>query len=312
VSNFTALLASGLAEGAIAALAAVGFLLTYKATGVVNFAQGSLITFSAYIAIWATQGGGIFGWGALGLIPGYIVTIAIMFAVGVILERLAYAPLRGRSVHVVVIATLGASIVLIAFIGLWQGTTPRYLGSPVSPTELGIEGSLIHIFGANIEWQRGVIVIVTAIVVIALIVLFQKTQFGRQLRATAADRNTARLCGVPVNMLSMLEFGMSAALAGVAGVLFAPLGAVDLNFGFTVMLLGFAAAVLGGFGSIGGVVAGGIAIGLTEQLFGGWFLTDVVGTDLTNYKHIFPFVLMILVIALRPQGLFGRAQARRL
>jgi branched-chain amino acid transport system permease protein len=149
-----------------------------------------------------------------------------------------------------------------------------------------------------------VIVIFTGIIVVVLIALFQRTQFGRQLRATAADRNTARLCGVPVNMLSMLAFGMSAALAGLAGVLFAPLGAVDLNFGFQVMLLGFAAAVLGGFGSIGGVVAGGIAIGLTEQLFGGYVLSD--------YKHIFPFVLMLAVIAVRPQGLFGRATARRL
>ncbi len=304
MANFTALLASGLAEGAIAALAAVGFLLTYKATGVVNFAQGALITLGAYIAIYATQGGGIMGWGALGLIPGYIVTIAIMFVIGVIIERLAYAPLRGRSVHVVVIATLGASIVLIAFIGLWQGSTPKYLGSPVSPTELGIEGSLVHIFGANIEWQRLMIMGVTAIVVIVIIALFQHTQFGRQLRATAADRDTARLCGVPVNLLSMLAFGMSAALAGLAGVLLGPLGAVDLNFGFTVMLLGFAAAVLGGFGSIGGVVAGGIAIGLVEQVLGGYVLRD--------YKHVFPFVLMLIVIAVRPQGLFGRATARRL
>jgi branched-chain amino acid transport system permease protein len=304
MSNFTALFASGLAEGAIAALAAVGFLLTYKATGVVNFAQGALITFAAYIAIWITQGGGMFGWGAMGLIPGYILTIALMFGVGVILERVAYAPLRGRSIHVVVIATLGASIVLIAFIGLWQGSTPKYLGSPVSPTELGVDASLIHVFGAVIEWQRALIVIFTAIIVVALIVLFQRTQFGRQLRATATDRNTARLCGVPVNMLSMLAFGMSAALAGLAGVLFAPLGAVDLNFGFQVMLLGFAAAVLGGFGSIGGVVAGGIAIGLTEQLLGGYVFSD--------YKHIFPFVLMLVVIAVRPQGLFGRATARRL
>ena len=304
MGKFTALLASGLAEGAIAALAAVGFLLTYKATGVVNFAQGALITLGAYIAIWATQGGGILGWGALGLIPGYIVTIALMFVVGVIIERLAYAPLRGRSVHVVVIATLGASIVVIAFIGLWQGSTPKFLDSPVSATQLGIDSSLVHIFGANIEWQRILIVIVTGIVVIGIVLLFDKTQFGRQLRATAADRNTARLCGVPVNLLSMLAFGMSAALAGLAGVLLGPLGAVDLNFGFNVMLLGFAAAVLGGFGSIGGVVAGGIAIGLTEQLLGGYVLSD--------YKQTFPFVLMLMVIALRPQGLFGRPAARRL
>ena len=202
------------------------------------------------------------------------------------------------------IATLGASIVLIAFIGLWQGSTPKFLGSPVSANELGIDASLIHLFGANIEWQRGMILIVTAVVVIAIILLFQHTQFGRQLRATAADRDTARLCGVPVNLLSMLAFGMSAALAGLAGVLLGPLGAVDLNFGFSVMLLGFAAAVLGGFGSIGGVVAGGIAIGLTEQLLGGYVLRD--------YKATFPFVLMLIVIAVRPQGLFGRATARRL
>lgn len=297
MSNFTALLASGLAEGAIAALAAVGFLLTYKATGVVNFAQGTLITLGAYIAIWVTQGGGMFGWGALGLVPGYIVTVAIMFAVGVLIERTAYAPLRGRSIHVVVIATLGASIVVVAFIGLWQGSTPRFLGSPVS-------GDIVTVFDAPIDVQRLLIMGVTAVIVTAIIVLFQFTQFGRQLRATAADRDTARLCGVPVNMLSMVAFGLSAALAGLAGVLLGPLQAVDLNFGFQVMLLGFAAAVLGGFGSIGGVVAGGIAIGLIEQLLGGYVLRD--------YKHIFPFVLMLIVIAVRPQGLFGRAHARRL
>ena len=116
---------------------------------------------------------------------------------------------------------------------------------------------------------------VTAVVVVVMIFVFQHTQFGRQLRATAADRDTARLCGVPVNWLSMLVFGLSAALAGLAGVLFGPLGVVDINLGFNVMVLGFAAAVLGGFGSIGGVVAGGIAIGLVEQLLGGyvWFAT---------------------------------------
>jgi branched-chain amino acid transport system permease protein len=297
VSNFTALLASGLAEGAIAALAAVGFLLTYKATGVINFAQGALITLGAYVAIWVTQRGGMFGIGALDPVPGYIVTIAIMFLVGMVLERLAYAPLRGRSVHVVVIATLGAAIAVQAFIGLWQGTTPKFLDTPVA-------GDVVDIFGANISTQRIVIMVVTAVVVVAMIFLFQRTQFGRQLRATAADRDTARLCGVPVNWLSMLVFGMSAALAGLAGVLFGPLGVVDINLGFNVMLLGFAAAVLGGFGSIGGVVAGGVAIGLAEQLLGGY-----VGRD---YKATFPFVLMLLVIALRPQGLFGRVTARRL
>ena len=160
--------------------------------------------------------------------------------------------------------------------------------------------------------QRIVILVVTAIVITLTILLFQHTQFGRQLRATAADRDTARLCGVPVNMLSMLAFGISAALAGLAGVLFAPLGNVTINLGFNVMLLGFAAAVLGGFGSIGGVVVGGIAIGLVEQLLGGymveWFGVGGIG----DYKAMFPFVLMLIVIALRPQGLFTRGAGQRL
>jgi branched-chain amino acid transport system permease protein len=296
VTKFTLLLAGGLSEGAIAALAAVGFLLTYKATGVVNFAQGALITLGAYLAIWATQGHGMFGWGVLAPIPAYIVAIAIMFVVGMIIERLAYAPLRGRSVHVIVIATLGASVVVTALIGLWQGTTPRFLQSPAT-------GHVVTIFGAGIEEPRLVVIGVTAIIVIAILLLFDYTQFGRQLRATAADRDTARLCGVPVNMLSMLAFGMSAALAGVAGVLIGPTQAIDVNFGFQTMLLGFAAAVLGGFGSIGGVVAGGVAIGLAEQLLGGYIMPD--------YKGTFPFVLMLIIIAARPQGLFGRPSAAR-
>jgi branched-chain amino acid transport system permease protein len=297
MSKFVALLASGLAEGAIAALAAVGFLLTYKATGVVNFAQGALITLGAYLAIWITQHNGMFGWGQLELVPGYRVAILIMFVVGLVIERLAYAPLRGRSLEVVVIATLGASIVVSAFIGLWQGSTPKYLDSPV-------QGDVIHLFGANIEQQRVLVIGATAVVVVAIMLLFSRTQFGRQLRATAADRDTARLCGVPVNVLSMVAFGLSAALAGLAGVLLAPLGSVDINFGFNIMLLGFAAAVLGGFGSIGGVVAGGVAIGVVEQVLGGYVLRD--------YSDAFPFVLMLLVIALRPEGLFSRGVTRRL
>jgi branched-chain amino acid transport system permease protein len=297
VSKLVALLASGLAEGAIAALAAVGFLLTYKATGVVNFAQGALITLGAYLAIWITQNNGMLGWGQLDLVPGYLVAILIMFLVGLVIERLAYAPLRGRPLEVVVIATLGASIVVSAFIGLWQGSTPKYLDSPV-------RGKVIHLLGANIEQQRALVIVVTAIVVVAIMLLFSRTQFGRQLRATAADRDTARLCGVPVNVLSMVAFGLSAALAGLAGVLLAPLGSVDINFGFNIMLLGFAAAVLGGFGSIGGVVAGGVAIGLVEQVLGGYVLRD--------YSDAFPFVLMLIVIAIRPQGLFSRGAVRRL
>ena len=157
---------------------------------------------------------------------------------------------------------------------------------------------------------------VTTVVVLAVMWLFAKTSFGRQVRAIAADRETARLYGVQANRLSMLSFGISAFLAGLAGLLIGPLGSFDLTVGFTYMLLGFAAAVLGGFGSVFGTVLGGIMIGLTEELFGGQMLPllfDTIGlspAEALRYRSVLPYVLMLIVIAVRPQGLFGRAGKR--
>lgn len=291
MSQFIALSAAGVAEGALVALAALGFLLIYNATGVVNFAQGDLITLGAYIAIWAVSDRGMVLWLA------YPFTVAVMFVVGVILERVAYAPLRGRSVHVVVITTLGAAVAARSAIGIWQGSTPRPLRSP-------LQGHVVRWGGAAIAAQRVAIVLVTMLIVGLLGWTFTSTPLGRQLRAVAADRETARLYGIRVNRLSMLAFGLSSALAGVAGILAGPLQNVGLDLGFGLMLGGFAAAILGGFGSFAGVVAGGLMIGLTEKLVGGY-----VGQ---SYSAAYPFVLMIGVIALRPTGVFARGETTRL
>src|SRR4051795_7544985 len=127
---FVALAAAGLAQGSVVALAAIGFLVIEKATGIANFAQGDLITLGAFLGVWATDKVGLAPDGlGLSLGVGYLITLAIMFAVGVGIERIAYAPLRGRSVHVVVIATLGVALVIRTILGLWQGTSPRYLQS---------------------------------------------------------------------------------------------------------------------------------------------------------------------------------------
>jgi branched-chain amino acid transport system permease protein len=270
------------------ALAALGFLLMYKATGVISFAHGDMITLGAYLAIWLMK-----DFDSPYLLA-YIGAIALMFVIGVVMERVAYAPLRGRSVHVVVIATFGAAIAIRALVGIWQGTTPQSLASP-------LRGKTWKVGGAAIPQQRIAIVVITMVVVLAMIWLFTQTQFGRQVRAVADDTETARLHGVPVNRMSMIAFGLATALAGLAGVLIGPTVAVDLNLGFGVMLGGFAAAILGGFGSLGGVVVGGFMIGLAEQLVGGYCVRD--------YKSAYPFVLMILVIAFRPEGLFSRGGA---
>ena len=326
---FVALAGAGLAQGSVVALAAIGFLVIEKATGIANFAQGDLITLGAFLGVWATDKVGLAPDGlGLSLGVGYLLTLAIMFAVGVGIERVAYAPLRGRSVHVVVIATLGVALVIRTILGLWQGTSPRSLqtwfGAGNSLDNflffqdgvLRIDIEFLGVHDAVISAQRVVIIVVTAITVVAMMLLFSRTSFGRQVRAIAADRETARLYGVKATRLSMLSFGIASLLAGLGGLMIGPLGSFDLTLGFSYMLLGFAAAVLGGFGSLGGVALGALLIGFTEQLFGGLLLPKLVeqlGGDPANvlkYRSVFPYVLMLVVIAIRPQGLFGKTERR--
>ena len=285
-SNFVSYMSAGISEGSITALAALGFLLTHKATGVISFAQGAFVTLGAYIAVWASRDQ---GWP---LLLADLFAIAAMFVVGVASERIAYRPLRGRSIHVVVIATFGISEIVIALIGIWQGTKPKGLSPIVDGTfELG---------GAVIPWQRLIILIVTLFTVAAMVMLFKSTQFGRQVRAVAADRETAQLCAVPVGRLSIISFGIAGALAGLAGVLIAPVGGIDLNFGFLIMLGGFYAAILGGFGSLGGVVVGGFMIGFVQYVIGSYWWVD--------YQQVLPFILLIGIIAIKPTGLFTKGQ----
>ena len=326
---FVALAGAGLAQGSVVALAAIGFLVIQKATGIANFAQGDLITLGAFVGVWATDQVGLAPDGlGLSLGVGYLLTLAIMFAVGVGIERVAYAPLRGRSVHVVVIATLGVALVIRTILGLWQGTSPRSLqtwfgaGSSLDnflffqDGVLRIDIEFLGVHDAVISAQRVVIIVVTAITVVAMMLLFSRTSFGRQVRAIAADRETARLYGVKANPLVDAAFGIASLLAGLGGLMIGPLGSFDLTLGFSYMLLGFAAAVLGGFGSLGGVALGALLIGFTEQLFGGLLLPKLVeqlGGDPANvlkYRSVFPYVLMLVVIAIRPQGLFGKTERR--
>jgi branched-chain amino acid transport system permease protein len=285
-SDFVSYMSAGVSEGSITALAALGFLLTHKATGVISFAQGAFVTLGAYIAVWASREQ---GWP---LLLSYLFAIAAMFVVGVASERVAYRPLRGRSIHVVVIATFGISEIVIALIGIWQGTQPKGLSPIVDGTfELG---------GAVIPWQRLIILVVTLFTVFAMVMLFKSTQFGRQVRAVAADRETAQLCAVPVGRLSIISFGIAGALAGLAGVLIAPVGGIDLHFGFLIMLGGFYAAILGGFGSLGGVVVGGFMIGFVQYVIGSYWWV--------NYQQVLPFILLIGIIAVKPTGLFTKGQ----
>ena len=290
METFVALAFSAAAYAAVLALASLGFLVLYKATGVVNFAHGDLITLGGYIALWFMVDGGL---GAPVL--AYVAAVVVMFLIGVVLERVAYAPLRKRPHLTVLIATLAAALVIRAAVSLWMGSTPRRLDSPA-------DGWDVEILGATIAGQRILIICVGAVVVAAVMWLFGYTSFGRQLRAVASDRETAELYGVRTGRISVVAWGMSAALAALAGILIAPLATLDLNFGFAIMLAAFAAAVLGGFGNLWGALLGAVVVGVLQYLVGGYVFKD--------YAVILPYIAMLGVLAIRPMGILGRAEAR--
>jgi branched-chain amino acid transport system permease protein len=327
-TTFVSLVGSSVAEGAVITLSALGFVVILKATGIANFAQGDLITLGAFLGFWATDHtaglGGVHAVDGLHLSLGlgYIVVLVLMFFIGVVVERVACAPLRGREVHVVVIATLGAALIIRTLLSLWQGGDYRSLrswfnpGQPLQnfgPFNAGVFKFSIGFLGVHdavISAHRVFVIFVTAIVIVAMMLLFSRTSFGRQVRAIAADRETARMYGVKASRLSMLSFGMAAVLAGLAGLMIGPLAGMDLTVGFTYMLLAFAAVTLGGFTSIPGILAGGMMIGFTEHLFGEQMLPMVAGHWTQRFTTALPYLLMIVVIAVRPQGLFGRVGGR--
>jgi branched-chain amino acid transport system permease protein len=289
MAKFVALLASGVAYGAILMLVSLGFVVLFKATGIVNFAQGDLVTLGAFVAFWAGSSLG------LPVVLSYLVAIVALFFCGVVIERIAYVPLRKRPPTVVIIATLAVSVMIEGLIELWQGSTPKNLPSPVGD-------AVWHVAGADIAMQRVVIVIVSAVVVGALLLVFKRTSIGRQVRALASDSETAQLYGVRTRAVSVGAFGVSAALAALAGVLVAPLSAIDVTFGFTLMVSSFSAVVLGGFVSLEGTAIAALGIGIVQQVVGGYFLP--------NYSDSLPLIVMFAVIAIRPQGLFAMRSSR--
>jgi branched-chain amino acid transport system permease protein len=292
MADFITTLSSGLTEAAIITLVALGFLMIYKATNVVNFAQGDLVTLAAYLSFWGLRDR---GWS---FALTYAVVVAAMFVAGVALERLAYAPIRHHSVHVAVVSTLGAALAIRSLITSWKGPAPVLVPGPFK-----FDGW--HVAGAVVPYQNILVVTVAAACVAALMLTFNHTAFGRQVRALASDSGAARLQGIRVARMSMLTFGLAAAMSGIAGVLIAPTQSTTPNLGFSPMLYAFAAAILGGFGRLGGVLIGAVTIGLVHAFATVYLLPD------WRLGDLYPFLLMLLVISFRPTGLFGEEAGRR-
>lgn len=290
MGTFTTLLASGVAYGAVIALVALGILVLVKATGVINLAHGGLLSIAPYVALWGMVDMNL----PLGI--AYAVGLAATIVVALLLERLVSGPMKGKSPLVLLVATLAVALVINALLAVWQGADPKGVRGPVGTGYLDLAG-------VAISAQRVLIIVVAALAMGASVWVFERTDFGRQVRALAADREMARLCGIRVNRVARLSFVLSGALAGIAGLLLAPVTGVDLDLGFNTMIVAFAAATIGGFQNLGGTTIAALAIGILQQVVGYYFLPD--------YADVLPFAVMLIAVVIRPAGVFSAARTVR-
>jgi branched-chain amino acid transport system permease protein len=274
---------AGLAIGMIYALVALGFVLIFNAVNVVNFAQGDFSMFPAFVVAFLLTSSG------LPMPLAILGTLLFAVAFGLVFNRLVYFPLRKRSFVPVIIATIGVSVFLKNIVLVLFGADPRR----VEPLVDGV----VTIFGATVNAQYLVIIGVTVALLVLQYLVFDRTMLGKQLQATAQNREMAALLGIKTGWMIAGTFAYSAVLGAVAGILVAPLFGVTTELGVLISLKAFAATVIGGFGSVPGAVVGAVFLGLTE-IFGAAYVS-------ADYKDAFAFIVLIAVLLVRPEGFFG-------
>jgi branched-chain amino acid transport system permease protein len=295
--QFLQLVASGIAQGCIYGLIALGFVLIYKATEAVSFAQGDLMMLGGFIGLASTVVMGLPFWLA------FLLTLFAMMLVGMLLERTMLRPLLGQPAFTVVMVTIGIGYLargLVTMIPFW-GTETHVLPVPYRDriVRLGGEGDA---GGLVLPVEHLVIIAVTLVLIVLLYLLFQYTKIGIAMRATSQNQLAAFYMGIPVRRINMLVWGISAAVSACAGLLLAPITFVHANMGF-VGLKAFPAAVIGGFGSIPGALVGGLIIGVVETL-AGFYLPE-------GFKDVAAYVVVLLMLAIKPTGLFGENLSKR-
>ena len=299
---------NGLVLGSIYALIALGYTMVYGILNLINFAHGDVLMVGALTAYAVVAG--LHGWmpgipGPVLLLCGLIVAIPVCIAVNVTIERIAYRPLRNAPKLAPLITAIGVSIILQTLAMIIFGRNYK-----VFPPLLSTEP--YEIFGAVITPTQIMILIVAAVMMTLLVLLVEKTKLGRAMRATAENPRIASLMGVNANSVIVATFAIGAALAAVAGVMVAANYSVaHFYMGFIPGLKAFTAAVLGGIGNIYGAMVGGLLLGIVEALGAGYIgdLTD--GFLGSNYQDIFAFVVLIIVLTLRPSGIMGERVADR-
>ncbi len=283
---------SGIASGGIYASLALALVLIYNAMGLVNFAQGEMAMLATFLAFTLIDHG-VSYWIALPI------TIGVAFAGGIVIQRVVIRPVERAPVLTLVIVTLGLATLINGLAGFLFGYLPRSFPSPFTV-------QTVSIFGAAASYQDLGVIGVSAVVLVLVYLLLQRTTLGLAMRAAAHHPEASRLLGVRVSWMLALGWGLASAVGAVSGIMVAPILLLEPNMMQTVVIYAFAAAVLGGIDSPLGAVIGGLIIGVTVNLAGAY--APGVGGDL---QLAVAFAIIIAVLVLKPNGLLGRRATRR-
>ena len=279
------LLISGIAQGCIYGLIALGFVLIYKATETVSFAQGELMMLGAF--------GGLAGMTMLGF-PFWLAvlsSIVAMAVLGVLLERVVIRPILGQPAFSIVMLTIGIGYVARGLITMIPG-----IGTETHTLPVPYKDQIWKLGALVLNVEQMAVIFVTAILCALLFALFRYSKLGIAMQASSQNQLAAYYMGIPVKRLNGIAWGLAAAVAAVAGLLLAPITFVHANMGF-IGLKAFPAAVVGGFGSLPGAIVGGLIIGIIESL-SGFYLPD-------GFKDTAAYIMVLVMLMVKPNGLFG-------
>ncbi|MBA4215070.1 MAG: branched-chain amino acid ABC transporter permease [Polaromonas sp.] len=279
------LLISGAAQGCIYGLIALGFVLIYKATETVSFAQGDLMMVGAFAALAAMTVLGLPFWLA---VPAAIIAMGLF---GVVLERAVVRPILGQPAFSIVMLTIGVGYVLRGLI-----TMIPNIGTDTHTLPVPYAGEVLRMGGLVVSAEQIVVIGVTGLLCLGLFAMFRYSKLGIAMQASSQNQLAAYYMGIPVKRLNGLVWGLAAAVAAIAGLLLAPITFVHANMGF-IGLKAFPAAVVGGFTSLPGAIVGGLIIGIVEA-FSGFYLPE-------GFKDVAPYIVVLVMLVLKPNGLFG-------
>ena len=289
--QFLQLVISGIAQGCIYGLIALGFVLIYKATETVNFAQGELMMLGAFGGL---AGMTMFGFPFWLAVPAAIAAMALF---GVVLERVVIRPILGQPAFSIVMLTFGIGYVARGLITMIPG-----IGTETHTLPVPYKDQVWKLGALVLSAEHLTVIIVTAVLCAGLYAMFRFSKLGIAMQAASQNQLAAYYMGIPVKRLNGLAWGLAAAVAAVAGLLLAPITFVHANMGF-IGLKAFPAAVVGGFGSLPGAIVGGLIIGVIESL-SGFYLPE-------GFKDIAAYVVVLVMLVVKPNGLFGGAMRKK-